>query len=143
MSKEQKEEYVELISNSIILHLSSATLRKVSKLKTTKELWKKLKDLYLFKSTSNKLQLLERFFSFEMDYPKYLDDNLDAFKKLVQDIVNSDETVSKTCKDIILLNSMFYTYKEVNDAIKYGWDTLIFEIIIDSLRIKGIERIEK
>lgn len=143
MSKEQKEEYVELISNSIILHLSSATLRKVSKLKTTKELWKKLKDLYLFKSTSNKLQLLERFFSFEMDYSKYLDDNLDAFKKLVQDIVNSDETVSKTCKDIILLNSMFYTYKEVNDAIKYGWDTLIFEIIIDSLRIKGIERIEK
>lgn len=49
------------------------------------------------------------------------------------------EMVSKTYKDIILLNSMPVTYKEVNNTIKYDTDTLSFEIIIDSLRQKEIE----
>lgn len=49
------------------------------------------------------------------------------------------EMVSKIYKDIILLNSMPVTYKEVNNTIKYDTDTLSFEIIIDSLRQKEIE----
>ncbi|CAA2988653.1 Hypothetical predicted protein, partial [Olea europaea subsp. europaea] len=111
---------------------------KVDKLKTTKKLWKKLEDMYLLNSTLNKLYLIERFFNFEMDLLKDLDDNLNVFKKLVQDIVNCDETVSENYKAIILLNSILDSYKKVKNVIKYGRDTLTPGILIHSLRSKEI-----
>lgn len=135
----EKENLDELAYTSIILHLSDAVLRKVGKLKTTKELWEKLQSLYLLKSTPNKLYLLERFFSFKMDPSKDLDDNLNIFNKLVQDIVNCNEKVSETYKAIILLNSMPDSYREVKNAIKYGRDTLTPEIDIDSIKSKEME----
>lgn len=143
-SKEQKEETYELAYTSIILYLSDAVLRKVGKLKTTKKLWQKLEDLYLLKSTPNKLYLLERFFSFKMDSSKELDDNLNVFNKLVQDIVNCGESVPETYKAIILLNAIPDIYREVKNAIKYGRDILTPEIVVDSLRSKEMEmRAEK
>lgn len=77
LTEAQKEEYDELTYTAIILHLSDTNLRKVGKLNSTKEFWQKLEDLYLLKSTPNKLYLLERFFSFKMDHSNDLDDNLD------------------------------------------------------------------
>lgn len=47
-----------------------------------------------------------------------LDDNLDVFNKLVQDIVNCDEAVSETYKSIILLNAIPDFNKEVKNVIK-------------------------
>lgn len=79
-----------------------------------------------------------------MDPSKDLDDNLDVFNKLVQDIVNCDEAVSETYKAIILFNSIPDSYKEVKNAIKYGRDTLTPEIVVNSLRSKEMEmRAEK
>ena len=84
------------------MHLSDSVLRKVGKLDTTKELWKKLKKLYVKKSTPNKLYLLESFFSFKIDPSEDLDDNLNVFNKLVQNITNCGEKVSKEHSAIIL-----------------------------------------
>lgn len=64
-SMEQKEKVDESAYTSIILHLSGIVLRKVGKLKTMKELWKKLDNLYLLKSNSNNLCLLVRFFNLQ------------------------------------------------------------------------------
>lgn len=90
------------------------------------------------------MYLLEIFFDFKIDHLKDLDDNLDIFNKLVQDIVNCDEKVSDTYKAIVLLNSMPDSYREFKNAIKYGRDTSTSEIVIDSLRSKEIEiKVEK
>ena len=62
-----------------------------------------------------------------------LDDNLDVFNKLVQNIINCGEIVSEEYKTIILLNVIPNTYKED------GRDTLTPEIVIDSLRSKEME----
>ena len=112
--EEQKLEADELAYTSIILHLSDSVLRKVGKLDTTKALWEKLEKLYVKKSTPNKLYLLETFFSFKIDPSKDLDDNLDVFNKLVQDITNCGETVSEEYKVVILLNVIPDIYKEGN-----------------------------
>lgn len=74
-----------------------------------------------------------------MNYLKDLDNNLDMFNKLIQDIVNCEEIVSEIYKSIILLNSIPHTYKEVKNMIKYGKDTLTPEIVIDSLESKEME----
>jgi len=129
----------EVAYTSIILHLSNSILRKVGKLETTKELWEKLKKLYVKKSTSNKFYLLENFFSFKIDPYMNLDGNFNVFNKLVQDIINCGETMSEEYKTIILLNVIPDTYKEVKNVIKYGKHTLTPKIIIDSLRSKEIE----
>jgi len=68
-----------------------------------------------------------------------LDDNIDVFNKLVQDIINCGEIMSEEYKIIILLNAILDTYKEVKNAIKYGKDTLTPKILIDSLRSKEME----
>lgn len=139
LTAEEKENLDELAYTSIILHLSDAVLRKVGKLKTTKELWEKLEEFYVSRSTPNKLFLLESFFSFKIDSSKDLDDNLDVFNKLVQDITNCGEKVSEEYKAIILLNVIPDTYRDVKNAIKYGRDTLTPEIVINSLRSKDME----
>lgn len=54
LSKEQKEKFDKLAYTSFILHLSDTIFEKVGKLDTTKELRKKLENLYFFKSTPNK-----------------------------------------------------------------------------------------
>lgn len=78
----------------------------------------------MLKSTPNKLYMLKRCFSFEMDHSNDLDDNLDIYNKLVQNIINCDKKLSKTYKTIILLNSMLDSYRKVKNVIKYGKDTL-------------------
>ncbi|XP_022849670.1 UDP-glucose 6-dehydrogenase 3-like [Olea europaea var. sylvestris] len=52
---------------------------------------------------------------FKMNPSNDLDDNLDVFNKLVEDIVNCDEEVSETYKVIILLNFMPDSYREVKN----------------------------
>ena len=136
---EEQKEMDELAYTSIILHLSDSVLRKVGKLDSTKELWERLESLYLTQSTPNKLFLLESFFSFKLDPSKDIDDNLDVFNKLVQDINNTGETLSDQYKAIILLNAIPDMYKDVKNAIMYGRDTLTPDIVVESLKIKEKE----
>lgn len=51
--------------------------------------------------------LLESFFSFKIDSSKDMDDDLDVFNKLVQDITNCGEKVSKEYKAIIFCKCYF------------------------------------
>lgn len=114
-------------------------LRKVGKLEIAKALWEKLEELYLVKSLPNKLFLLERFFSFKIDPTKDLDDNIDTFNKLVQDITNAGDKISEEYKTVILLNAIPEAYRDVKSAIKYGRDTLTPEVVINSIRSKELE----
>lgn len=68
-------------------------------------------------SAPNKFYVLETFFNFKIDYSKNLDDNLDVFKKLVQDIINYDKMVSETMV-VILLNPIPGFYKEVKMKLR-------------------------
>ena len=45
----------------------------------------------------------------------------------------------KEYKTIILLNAILDIYKDVENVIKYGRDTLTLEIVIDSFRSKEME----
>lgn len=56
-----------------------------------------------------------------MFHSKDLDDNLDIFNKLVQNIVNCGENVFETYKVFILLNFVPGSYKEIKNIIKYGY----------------------
>lgn len=106
MTVDQRNKVDERAYTSIILHLFNQVLGKVEKLDTAKALWDKLEELYLVKSLPNKLFLMERLFSFKIDSSNDLDDNLDTFKNLVQDIINTVDKVSNEYKAVVLLNAI-------------------------------------
>ncbi|KAL0350651.1 UNVERIFIED_CONTAM: hypothetical protein Sradi_4214300 [Sesamum radiatum] len=85
ISEEKRLENDEFAYSSIILNLSDSVIRKVGKLETAKELWDRLEELFTETSLPSKLFLLEKFFRYK-DLSKNIDENVDEFTKLVQDI---------------------------------------------------------
>lgn len=81
---------------------------------------------------TTKLFMLKWFFSFRIDTLKELDDNLNVFNKLDQDITNIGKKVPREYKTVI-----FEKYKYVKNAIKCGMDTS--KVVVDSLRNKELE----
>ena len=86
ISEEKKQENDEFAYSSIVLNLSDTVLRKVGKLDSSKALWDKLEDLYTEISLPNKLFLLEKFFRYKLDLSKNIEENIDDFTKLIQEL---------------------------------------------------------
>lgn len=109
-------------------------IRCIGETKTAEELWTKLKAQYELKNVPNKWFLLKQFFSFKMDPSIDLDENLDRFTKLTQDLVNYDEKLSEYQLSMILLNSISDRHKDLKNALEYEKDKLTIDIIINDLR---------
>ncbi|KAL0320497.1 UNVERIFIED_CONTAM: hypothetical protein Sradi_5311200 [Sesamum radiatum] len=139
ISEEKILENDEYAYSSIILNLSDSVIRKVGKQKSAKELWKKLEELYTETSLPTKLFLLEKLFKYKLDLSKNIDDNIDEFTKLIQDIMlTGDESIDEY-SPIVLLNAIPDTYSDVKSAIKYGRDTVNLETVITGLKSKEID----
>ncbi|KAL0400089.1 UNVERIFIED_CONTAM: hypothetical protein Sradi_2352200 [Sesamum radiatum] len=137
ISEEKILENDEFAYSSIILNLSDSVIRKVGKQKSAKELWEKLEELYTETSLPTKLFLLEKFFKYKLDLSKNIDDNIDEFTKLIQDIkLTGDESIDEY-SPIVLLNAIPDIYSDVKSAIKYDRDSVNLETIIT-----GLKRIE-
>lgn len=67
----------------IVLILSECILRKVGRMKSVKESWSNLEELYTETSLPSKM-LVERFFSFKPDQSRGINKNVDEFTKLVK-----------------------------------------------------------
>ncbi|KAL2238396.1 UNVERIFIED_CONTAM: Retrovirus-related Pol polyprotein from transposon TNT 1-94 [Sesamum indicum] len=139
VSEEKQLENDEFAYSSIILNLSDNVLRKVGKQKTSKELLKKLEDLYTETSLPSKLFLLEKFFRYKLDLSKNIDENLDEFTKLIQDIkLTGDENIDDYTP-IVLLNAIPESYSDVKAAIKYGRDSINLDTVVNGLKSKEMD----
>ncbi|KAK6160000.1 hypothetical protein DH2020_003381 [Rehmannia glutinosa] len=136
---EIKSELDEFAYSSIILNLSDAVLRKVGKLTSAKALWEKLQELYTETSLPSKLFLLEKFFRFKLDLTKDMDENLDVFTKLIQDI---KLTVIKTLMIILLLcslNAIPDSYVDVKSPLSMAETLLPLISVINGLKSKELD----
>lgn len=125
--------------STISLNVSDSVLRKVDLIEDAKELWDKLDELFLENSMPNQMHLLDKFFKFSLDLSKGLDENLDVFSKLIQDI---KETGNKSIDDyaaFALVNAIPDAYSDVRSAMKYGRDNVTVELVMSNLRTKEIE----
>ncbi|KAL2251323.1 UNVERIFIED_CONTAM: hypothetical protein Sindi_2254600 [Sesamum indicum] len=134
VSKEKIQENDEFAYSSIILNLSDTVLCKVGKQNSSKELWDKLEELYTETSLPSKLFLLEKFFRYKLDLSKNIDENLDDFTKLIQDIkLTGDKNIDEYSPSV-LLNAIPESYSDVKAAIKYGRDTVNIETVVNGLK---------
>lgn len=83
--------------------------------------------------------LLEKFFRFKLDLSKDIDENLDGFTKLIQDIKLTGDKHMDDYTPIVLLNVILDSYSDVKFVIKYGRDNLTFDTVINSLKSKEMD----
>lgn len=136
---EKKIEMNELALSAIILNLSDNVIRKVGSLDKACELWSKLAELYTETSLPSKLFLLEIFFRFKLDLNKDIDENLDVFTKLIQDIKQTGDKHIDDYTAIVLLNAIPDAYNDVKSAIKYGRDNVTLDIVVSGLKSKELD----
>ncbi|KAL2248133.1 UNVERIFIED_CONTAM: hypothetical protein Sindi_2665600 [Sesamum indicum] len=139
VSEEKKQENDEFAYSSIILNLSDTVLRKVGKQESSKALWYKLEEIYTETSLPNKLFLLEKFFRYKLDLSKNIDENLDDFTKLIQDIKHTGDKNIDEYSPIVLLNAIPESYSDVKAAIKYGRDSVNIETVVNGLKSKELD----
>lgn len=125
--------------SSITLHLSDSVNRKIGDFKTAKELWDALDKQYTDKTLPAKMLLLENFFKYKLDLNKDMDDNLDNFTKLVQQIKSAGDEHIDDYVPIVLLNATPESYNDVKSAIKFGRDTVDLDVVVNGLKSKEID----
>ncbi|KAK4392785.1 Retrovirus-related Pol polyprotein from transposon TNT 1-94, partial [Sesamum angolense] len=111
----------------------------VGKQVSAKMLWDKLEELYTETSLPSKLFLLEKFFRYKLDMSKNIDENIDEFTKLIQDIKLTGDKNIDDYSPIVLLNAIPETYGDVKAAIKYGRDNVQLETVVSGLKSKEID----
>lgn len=117
----EKADLQERVHSRIILYLVDNVLREIDACNLEYEASKKLEDVYLTKSLTNWILLIEWFFGFKIDPSKNLEQNLDEFKKI--EIILAfvdDEKIGDESQAIIMLNSLLNSYREVKATIKFG-----------------------
>ncbi|KAL0431231.1 UNVERIFIED_CONTAM: hypothetical protein Sradi_0749100 [Sesamum radiatum] len=112
---------------------------KVGNQSSARELWDRLEELYTESSLPSKLFLLEKFFRYKLDLSKNIDENVDEFTKLVQDIKLTGDKNIDDYTPIVLLNAIPETYSDVKAAIKYGRDNVSLDTVISGLKSKVID----
>ncbi|KAL0444072.1 UNVERIFIED_CONTAM: hypothetical protein Slati_2129900 [Sesamum latifolium] len=137
--EEKRLENDEFAYSSIILNLSDSVIRKVEKQETAKELWDRLEELFTEISLPSKLFLLEKFFRYKLDLSKNIEENIDEFTKLVQDIKLTGDKNIDDYTPIVLLNVIPKTYSDVKAAIKYGRDNVSLDTVINGLKSKEMD----
>lgn len=125
--------------SAAFLNLSVAAIWKVGIMESAKDLWDKLDELYTETSLPSKMFLLAKLFRFKLDLNKDIDENLDVFTKLVQDIKLAGDKHIDDYTPFVLLNSFPDSYSDVKSAIKYGRDSVTLETIVYCLKLKELD----
>ncbi|CAI9783174.1 unnamed protein product [Fraxinus pennsylvanica] len=86
----------------------------------------------------NKCYLLSQFYNFRFDPSSDLEENLDRFTKLIEDLANCHEKLFDDQQVVALLNSLSDKYKDIRIALEYGGQDLTFEIITLALKNKDL-----
>lgn len=93
LSAEERKEMDLQAHSEIMMRLTDEVGRQVLVHTTAKTLWTALKELYEVKSLPSRVSLLCRLFTFKMNTNLSLQDNLDSFLRMTQDL--------ERCKDPI------------------------------------------
>ena len=122
-----------LACGSIRLCLAKDVKYFVMRESMARTLWQKLEDKYMTKSMENRLYLKKKLFRFQFVEGTSMIGHLNAFNKLIADLLNLDEVVKDEDKALILLNSLPDSYEHLATTLIYGKDTVKFDDVSNAL----------
>ncbi|GLT72015.1 hypothetical protein SLA2020_439880 [Shorea laevis] len=132
-SSEKSVELEEKAHSSILLSLSDGVLREVADEETAAGLWKKLENLYMKKSLTNRLFLKQRLYTLKMEEGTPLGNHLDEFNKILMDLKNIDIQIDDEDQALILLCSLPEFFDNFVNSMLYGRDTISLVDVKSSL----------
>ncbi|KAM2496278.1 hypothetical protein ACFX1W_036168 [Malus domestica] len=133
MSKPEWEKLNLWACSSIQLCLAKTQKYFVMRETVASVLWQKLKDKYMTKSAENRLHLKKKLYRFQYKECTKMIRHLDAFNKLIADLLNLDEDIKDEDKALILLNSLPDSYEHFVTTIMHGKKTVKFEDVSNAL----------
>lgn len=86
-----------------------------------------------------RLYLLKKNIQFKPDMSKDIDENIDVFTKLLQDVKS---TRNKNIDDyyvVVLLNVIPHSYNDLKAIIEYGHDSITLDIVVNAFKSKERE----
>ena len=136
LSKKEKQDILDKAQSTLILSLGDRALREVSRETSTAAFWRKLESLYMTKSLANRLYLKQRLYSFKMQEGRSIEDQIDKFNKIIDDLANVDVKIKDEDQTMKLLSSLPKSYEHFIDAMLYGrMQTLTME----GIKFKGVQ----
>ena len=131
--------------NLICSSLTNIMLKKVTKKHTAMEVQKALDSDNQTKTLPNRIYLKQSFASFKMSEQKTIEENLDVFLKLVDDLVSLNIMVSDEDQAIQVISSLSPQYDYLVHTLKYGngKETLTLKEVTTSAYFKEAELKQK
>lgn len=133
----------------IELHLADNVLIQVmGEASTAYEVWATLKQLYMTKSVSNQIYLLQMLFKLRMPEGGNMQEHLSKFSHILHELTQIGETVSEAHQAMHLLMSLPPSYESLVTTISYGKETLKLAdvkatLLSDQLRKKSTQKAGK
>ncbi|KAH9751241.1 Integrase catalytic domain-containing protein [Citrus sinensis] len=118
---------------------SNEVKRKGAKEKTVAGLWANLERLYMTKSLANRLYIKKKMFSLRMIKEASLDEHIDEFNKVCDELETIDEGLSDESKALLLISSLPKLYEHFVDASLYERQTLSLEEVKSALGTKKLK----
>jgi len=122
------------VKATIILCKSDEVLYNMMNEETTAGLWCRLESLYMMKSLSNKLFMKKQLYSFRMKKGTSILHHLNAFIRILSDLLPPKVKLKEEDKALLLLSSLPSSYDHLATTIMYGKETLKLEDIRQMLQ---------
>lgn len=127
ISSVELEEMEEWAFTTLQLAMGKNVISEISQETTAKGIWKKLEDLYMKKSLTNRLILLKTFFTYKMKEGSSIKTHLSVFDDLLMKMKSVELKVDEEQKAMILLCSLPERYTGFANSLIYGRDTLTLD----------------
>nr|GEV19280.1 retrovirus-related Pol polyprotein from transposon TNT 1-94 [Tanacetum cinerariifolium] len=121
-------------SSTIRLALAPEIKYSVLKVKTPKDIWDKLTNIYASKSLTHRLFLKIELYSLELEEESNLHDHINSFNQLVCQLANVDDAIKDEEQALLMMSSLPKSYKPFVQTILTGRTTLTFEDVLKALR---------
>ena len=119
LSKKEKQDILDKAQSTLILSLGDRALKEVLRETSAAAIWRKLEPLYMTKSLANRLYLKQRLYSFKMQEERFIEDQMDEFNKIIDDLANVDVKIEDEDQAVKLLSPLPKSYENFVDAMLY------------------------
>ncbi|KAK8966007.1 hypothetical protein KSP40_PGU019629 [Platanthera guangdongensis] len=119
--------------STIQLCLADEVMYNVIEAETTMDLWRKLEELYMSRSLTNKLYVKKQLYSLRMSEGTQLLNHMNVFNKLVSQLRSMDVKVEEEDRALLLLSSLPRSFDHLVTTMLYGKDTLKMEEMVTLL----------
>nr|KYP68892.1 Retrovirus-related Pol polyprotein from transposon TNT 1-94 [Cajanus cajan] len=124
----------------IILSLGDDVLREVAGETTAAGVWKKVEGLYMTKSLTNKLYLMNRIHQLKMEEGSSIREHVSLFTKAILDLKSIDVEINEEDQAKMLLCSLPPSCDNLVDTIMFRRESLTQEEVKSTLNVRETKK---